>query len=122
MKGEAMKQLQEKKHPAAPESNAAPYWGLSAAIDLYECDLTLMKDAEAIREFVRELCDRIKMKRYGETQVVHFGDDPRVSGFSMTQLIETSLVSAHFAEASCAIYLDVFSCAPYDPKDVAEFA
>ena len=97
-------------------------WGLSSCIDLYECDLGIMQDAEAIREFVRILCDRIKMKRFGETQVVHFGDDPRVNGFSMTQLIETSLISAHFAEATRAIYLDVFSCAPYDPKDAAEFA
>ncbi len=103
--------------------NARPtYWGLSSCIDLYECDLKLMQDAEAIKRFVRELCERIKMRRYGETQVVYFGDDPRVTGFSMTQLIETSLISAHFADASCAIYLDVFSCAPYDPEDVAEFA
>ncbi len=102
--------------------NSLQYWGLSSCIDLYECDLGLMKDEDAIRKFVQQLCDRIKMKRYGETQVVHFGEDPRVNGFSMTQLIETSLISAHFAEASCAIYLDVFSCASYDPKDTAEFA
>ncbi len=101
---------------------ATEYWGLSSCIDLYECDLHLMQDAGAIREFARLLCDRIKMKRYGDTQVVHFGDDPRVNGFSMTQLIETSLVSAHFAEASRAIYLDVFSCAPYEPEDAAKFA
>jgi S-adenosylmethionine decarboxylase len=54
--------------------------------------------------------------------VVFFGDEPRVQGFSMTQLIETSLISAHFADASRAIYLDVFSCAPYDPEDTAKFA
>ena len=97
-------------------------WGVSTSIDLYECDLALMQNAEAIREFVVLLCDRIKMRRYGETQVVFFGDDPRVTGFSMTQLIETSLISAHFADASRAIYLDVFSCAPYDPEDAAKFA
>ena len=98
------------------------YWGVSSSIDLYDCDLPLMQNAEAIREFVRILCDRIKMRRYGETQVVFFGDEPRVQGFSMTQLIETSLISAHFADASRAIYLDVFSCAPYDPEDAAAFA
>jgi len=97
-------------------------WGVSSCIDLYECDLSLMQNAEAIREFVVLLCDRIKMRRYGETQVVFFGDDPRVTGFSMTQLIETSLISAHFADASRAIYLDVFSCAPYEPEDAAQFA
>lgn len=98
------------------------YWGVSTSVDLYECNLELMQNADAIREFVIALCDRIKMRRYGDTQVVFFGDDPRVQGFSMTQLIETSLISAHFADASRAIYLDVFSCAPYDPKDTAKFA
>ena len=81
-----------------------------------------MQDAPAIKMFVRELCEKIGMRRYGETTVVNFGDDPRVAGFSMTQLIETSLISAHFANASRAIYLDVFSCAPYEPKAVADFA
>jgi len=102
--------------------NKTEYWGVSSSIDLYECDLALMQNADAIREFVKILCDRIKMRRYGETQVVFFGDEPRVQGFSMTQLIETSLISAHFADASRAIYLDVFSCAPYEPEDAAKFA
>ena len=102
--------------------DSTEYWGISSSIDLYECDLKLMQDADAIREFVKTLCDRIEMRRYGDTQVVFFGDDPRVTGFSMTQLIETSLISAHFADASCAIYLDVFSCAPYEPDEVAKFA
>src|SRR5688572_17637876 len=112
----------EVKETSLEKENETEYWGVSSAIDLYECDLALMQNADAIREFVKELCDRIKMRRYGETQVVFFGDDPRVTGFSMTQLIETSLISAHFADASCAIYLDVFSCAPYEPDDVAKFA
>ena len=103
-------------------SGSTEYWGISSSIDLYECDVALMQNADAIREFVRTLCDRIKMRRYGATHVVFFGDDPRVTGFSMTQLIETSLISAHFADASCAIYLDVFSCAPYEPEEVAKFA
>ena len=98
------------------------YWGVSSCINLYDCDLILMQNPDAIRKFVVLLCDLIKMRRYGETQVVFFGDEPRVQGFSMTQLIETSLISAHFADASRAIYLDVFSCAPYDPEDAAQFA
>lgn len=108
--------------PALNGIEAPTCWGVSTSIDLYNCDLALMQDAEAIREFVKILCDRIQMRRYGETQVVFFGDDPRVQGFSMTQLIETSLISAHFADASKAIYLDVFSCAPYDSEDAARFA
>ena len=69
-----------------------------------------------------ELCDNIKVKRFGECQVVHFGEDPRVSGFSMVQLIETSLISGHFANQTNNVYLDVFSCKYFNPKVVAEFA
>jgi S-adenosylmethionine/arginine decarboxylase-like enzyme len=102
--------------------NQTNCWGISSCIDLYDCDLDLMQDAATIKRFAIELCELIKMKRFGETQVVRFGADPRVTGFSMTQLIETSLVSAHFADTSKAIYLDVFSCAPYDPEEAAAFA
>ena len=38
------------------------------------------------------------------------------------QLIETSLISGHFANQSNNIYLDIFSCKFYDPNVVAEFA
>jgi len=97
-------------------------WGLASAIDLYDCDPALIRDAEAIRRFVVELCDLIEMKRFGETQVVHFGEDERVAGYSMVQLIETSLISAHFANQTNAVYLDVFSCKPYNPQIVREFS
>jgi len=40
----------------------------------------------------------------------------------MTQLIETSLISGHFANASNTAYLDLFSCKFYEPREVAEFA
>ncbi len=97
-------------------------WGLSASVDIYDCDPSTIRDAEKIREFVRQLCDRLGMKRFGECQVVEFGEEERVAGFSMTQLIETSLVSGHFANASNSAYLDIFSCKFYEPRVMAEFA
>ena len=97
-------------------------WGLATALDLHSCDPDTIRDAEKIKQFVRELCELIKMKRFGETTVVDFGEDERVAGFSMTQLIETSLISGHFANQSNNVYLDIFSCKLYDPNVVAEFA
>jgi hypothetical protein len=44
------------------------YWGMSSSIDLYECELGFMQNAEAIKDFVRQLCERIQMRRYGETR------------------------------------------------------
>lgn len=97
-------------------------WGLACSFDIYDCDPDTIRDADKIRQFVVELCDLIAMKRFGECKVVNFGEDERVAGFSMVQLIETSLISAHFANASNATYLDVFSCKPYDPAVIEKFA
>lgn len=97
-------------------------WGVASSFDLYNCNPQTIRDADEIRRFVVEVCDLIDMRRFGETLVVHFGEDERVAGFSMVQLIETSLISAHFANQSNTVYLDVFSCKPYDPDAVEEFA
>lgn len=97
-------------------------WGLLTSVDLYKCNPEIICDSDSIKRFVKELCEKIEMKRYGDCTTVHFGEDEKVSGFSMTQLIETSLISGHFAEQSNSAYLDIFSCKFYEPREVAEFA
>lgn len=89
-------------------------FGKSTQINCYDCDPHAIKDAEAIRRFVRHLVDAIAMRAYGEPQVVHFGPTPAVAGYSMTQLIETSLISGHFVDATGNAYIDIFSCKDYE--------
>ena len=100
--------------------NQSP-WGYLTSLDIYECSPQIIRDAEKIRRYVIELCKLIEMKRFGECHVVHFGEDERVAGYSMVQLIETSLISGHFANLTNAAYIDIFSCKPYDPDKVAHF-
>jgi len=111
--------------PSTPEwkreFNERGAWGLLTSLDIHDCNGDTIRDPEAIRRFVIELCERIDMKRFGEPQIIDFGEDPRVSGYSLTQLIETSLISAHFANASNTVYLDIFSCKFYDPDEAARF-
>jgi S-adenosylmethionine decarboxylase len=97
-------------------------WGILTSVDIHDCDPELIRSASAIKDFVIQLCDLIEMKRFGEPTIVHFGEDERVAGYSMTQLIETSLISAHFANLTNNIYLDIFSCKYYDPQKAAEFS
>ena len=97
-------------------------WGLSTSIDLHECNSETIRNAEKIKQFVAQLCDRINTKRFGECQVVNFGSNDEVAGFSMTQLVDTSLVSGHFANKTNRVFLDVFSCRYYEPKEAAELA
>ena len=96
-------------------------WGLLTSLDVEDCDPDIIRDADAIKRYVIELCDLIEMKRFGECHVVHFGEDDRVAGYSMFQLIETSCISGHFANATNRSYIDIFSCKAYDPEVVKEF-
>lgn len=96
-------------------------WGIALSVDLEGCDPTAIRDGGWIARFAVELCDLIGMRRFGSATVVRFGDDPRVSGYSLVQLIETSLVSGHFAETSNAAFIDIFSCKPYPPHVVLRF-
>lgn len=96
-------------------------WGMSMNVDLYDCNPKTIRDAKKIKQFADEICQLIKVKKFGDTVVVNFGEDERVAGFSMTQLIETSLVSGHFANQTNNVYLDIFSCKEYPPHLAAKF-
>ncbi len=91
------------------------------SIDLHGCNPDTIRDAYKIQQFVVELCEHIKMKRFGECTVVNFGEDEKVAGFSMVQLVETSCISAHFSNQTNTTYLDIFSCKYYNPYDAADF-
>ncbi len=97
-------------------------WGLSTSIDLYKCDPELIRDPDAIKRYIEELCDLIDMKRFGPTEIVYFGEDDDNGGYSVVQFIETSLISAHFVDKTNNGYLDIFSCKSYNPKLVARFS
>ncbi|MDR1954551.1 MAG: S-adenosylmethionine decarboxylase [Candidatus Methanoplasma sp.] len=96
-------------------------WGLAVCIDLGECDLQKISSKEHIAKFAVDLADFINMKRYGEPMVVFFGDEPKVQGYSLVQLIETSQISGHFAEDTKRAFVDVFSCKEFPPKKTAEY-
>jgi S-adenosylmethionine/arginine decarboxylase-like enzyme len=101
--------------------NNSKVWGLLTSVDLYSCNSKTIRDAEAIKKYVIELCLLIEMKRFGDTKVVHFGEDEKVAGYSMVQLIETSLISGHFTNSTNNAYIDIFSCKYYNPLAVEEF-
>jgi S-adenosylmethionine/arginine decarboxylase-like enzyme len=95
----------------------AQYWGFHALFDAAGCDPKLIDDADNIRAFTKDLVEAIEMVAYGEPQVVWFaGHDPSKAGYTLTQMIETSLISAHFVPAFGEVYLDVFSCKPFSSE------
>jgi S-adenosylmethionine decarboxylase len=104
------------------EYEVSKAWGLSTAIDLHDCDPDLLKNADVIREYTARVCALIDAKPWGPCHIQHFGINPDVAGYSMMQLVETSLISGHFANKTNRIFLDIFSCKYYDAAKAVQFS
>ena len=92
-------------------------YGLELIADLKGCDLAELTRSR-LAVFFRELCDRIHMKRHGDPL---FWEDwsgiPHLHGISALQFVETSNVVCHALPLLPAVYLNIFSCRAFDPKN-----
>ena len=100
----------------------ADAWGLATSIDLSDCDPDAIRSADAIERFTSAICVLLEVRRIGEPRIVRIGNDSGTSGYSMMQLIQSSLVSAHFVEESNAAHIDLVCCKWYDAAAAAHFA
>lgn len=96
-------------------------WGILTSIDLKNCDPDLIRNKDAISLYVNRLVHTIDMKPYGDPQIIHFGSTKETEGFTLVQLIETSLISGHFVNSTNEAFIDIFSCKEYDSKDASSF-
>lgn len=95
-------------------------WGQHLILDMADCNENISRK-ESLRSFVTELVDAIDMVAYGEPIVEHFATHSQeAAGYSLVQLIETSAISAHFSDHNRDVYLDVFSCKPFDSDIVVQ--
>lgn len=95
------------------------YWGYHLMLDCSGCDPDAIKDYDTIYRFTKKLVKDIDMVAYGEPQIVNFGSGDK-AGYTLVQLIETSNICAHFVNETNTMYLDVFSCKPYDDEVVID--
>ena len=95
------------------------YWGYHLILDCARCSPSKIRNKYVIEHFARALVKKIDMVAYGLPQVEHFGSGNK-GGYTLVQLIETSNITAHFVEETDDIYLDVFSCKPFNPIHVED--
>jgi S-adenosylmethionine/arginine decarboxylase-like enzyme len=89
------------------------HWGYHLIINAGLCDPVALRSKATITAFAKRLVKDIDMVGFGEPRVVMFGAGEK-RGYTLVQLIETSCISGHFAEDQNDIYLDIFSCKPFD--------
>lgn len=89
------------------------YWGYWAGFDCSGCNSDAIKDYDTVFRFNKALVEHIDMEAYGDPQIVNFGHDDK-AGFSSLQWISTSSIVGHYVNDLNHVYLDVFSCKPFD--------
>jgi S-adenosylmethionine/arginine decarboxylase-like enzyme len=101
-----------------------PY-GFELILDLHDCDVSTF-NRKSIKAYFIKLCTAIDMKRCK----MHFWDDfgvpkeerqtsPHTKGTSAVQFILTSNITIHTLDILKTVYVNIFSCKPYD-KEIAE--
>ena len=93
------------------------YWGYHSIMDAAGCNHNAITDYDNIYKFAKQLVKDIDMVAFGEPQIVNFGSGDK-AGYTLVQLIETSNICAHFVNENDTMYLDVFSCKPFDERIV----
>lgn len=97
-------------------------FGLELSLDLFDCDPESVRSKEIILDYSVKLCDLIEMKRYGKPFIERFAEHSEfAAGYSLAQMIETSLVSGHFSEFWNSAYINIFSCKPFDARKAESF-
>jgi S-adenosylmethionine/arginine decarboxylase-like enzyme len=90
------------------------YWGYHAMFDCHGSNKKI-QDRDIVITFCKDLVQRIDMDPIGEPWCEQTAmHDPGKAGFTLTQIIQTSSIVAHFIDEPGDIYLDVFSCKEFN--------
>ena len=100
-------------------------YGFELIIDLHGCDVSKFSRT-SLKKFFVKLCKAIDMERCE----LHFWDDvgvppeerqtlPHTKGTSAVQFILTSTIVVHTLDLLKAVYVNIFSCKPFD-RNVTE--
>ena len=90
-------------------------WGQHLVLDFNGCPKELLADRGNILRWNKELVRAIEMVAYGDPVIEYFATHSHeAAGYTLLQMIETSNISAHFAENIGQVYIDVFSCKAFD--------
>ncbi len=102
-------------------------YGKELILDIHNCDSSTFT-RKSIRNFFKELCGLIEMKR---SRLVWWDDygvlpeeqetEPHLKGTSAVQFIETSNIVIHTLHILESVYLNIFSCKDFDTNVAKEF-
>jgi|GEM_PF-262388 S-adenosylmethionine decarboxylase len=118
----SLAKLKEQQQETTKEEVKNTDFGKELILDLYDCDHETICSGSKIKEFSVKLCDLIEMKRFGKPFLQRFAEHSKIAaGYSLAQMIETSLISGHFSESLNRAYINIFSCKTFDTQQATIF-
>jgi S-adenosylmethionine decarboxylase len=91
------------------------YWGYHLILDCHACDVPNIQSKENVYNWITGLVRAIDMEPIGEPRIEYTAAEfPDKAGFTAIQVIVTSSIVAHFIDSTGDVYIDVFSCKPFD--------
>jgi S-adenosylmethionine/arginine decarboxylase-like enzyme len=113
------------RHTRQPANGTAErfVFGMELIMDIAGCDVDVITDPASLRTYASELVDLLRMKKFGETWLHHFGHAHQVTtGYTMFQAIETSSIVVHVSEGPGRVHANVFSCREFDTDAALEYS
>lgn len=100
-------------------------YGLEVILDLHGCNPAKFT-RHSIEEYCVELCKRINMER-AELHFWDYKDQPEdydaapdhLKGTSAIQFITTSSITIHTLDVLGKVFINLFSCKKFSPKEMA---
>ncbi|MBD3273346.1 S-adenosylmethionine decarboxylase [Candidatus Dependentiae bacterium] len=103
--------------------NNTEYFGQELILNLYNCKLEKISQKEEILKYIDQLCKLIDMEKHGTPFIEKFAEHSQIAaGFSVAQMITTSLISGHFSDYLHSAYINIFSCKDFNVKKTIEFS
>ena len=95
------------------------YWGYHLILDCSACHVPSIQSRENVYNWIKHLVSAIDMEPIGEPRIEYTAAEfPDKAGFTAIQVIVTSSIVAHFVDSTGDVYIDVFSCKPFDNDTV----
>ena len=93
-------------------------WGWQMLVNIDGANSNVLSEI-SIRKFNEVVCEAIGMVRHGEPSLTYFEDLDEKNGWTLVQLITTSSLVVHFCDNG-KIFMDLFSCKPFDEQIVID--
>ena len=110
---------EQKNHKHKLENILGTYWGYHLILDCHACHVPSIQSKENVYNWITGLVRAIDMEPIGEPRIEYTAAEfPDKAGFTAIQVIVTSSIVAHFVDSTGDVYIDVFSCKPFDNDTV----